>query len=253
MRWPPPGSRHGKSSSAGGSRSRAGARRVDGQHVGKAVEHPARRRRGGRAQNDLQTRARQRFEGPVHPGPVESVPAPAPAATRRIRRSAPMSGQARHARGILGPDLLRPVFGVVAGSERAFQGHKITLCSACPRAETGWTASCPIAARRPSRHPAGPGVPWSRTVSIGHRLRKPGRWVAARRAVFLLQVFRSDHSTPRGPAPFGAPEPPDRIDDRAVGVDPASRWSSQTSHSASAIPRASRGMRQTICSAVSAK
>jgi hypothetical protein len=88
---------------------------VDGQHVGVTVEHPARRRGGGRAQtrsSDPQPSARRR-RGPSSPS--RNAPAPAPAATRRIRRSAPMSGQARPCARRLRP---RPPRASVRGSSR---------------------------------------------------------------------------------------------------------------------------------------
>jgi hypothetical protein len=169
----------------------------------------------------------QHVDGPVQPS--QSVPVPAPAATRRIRRCAPMSGQARHARGVLGPDLLRPVFGVVAGPERAFQGHRITRCSNCPRAEPQRTGSCRIAVHHPS---ASSGRPWRAVVTNRVERSAPpkaGQVGCGTSSAISSTSFPSDHSTPPGPAPFGAPEPPLRIHDRAIGVDPASRWSSQTS------------------------
>ena len=96
---------------------------IDRQHVGVFGQHPARRRGRGRAQHHLQPRLAQRVDGAVEPVPVIAARPPAPSGSRRTRRSAPRSGQARPCGRVLGPLRFGPMFGVIADAQRAFHSQ----------------------------------------------------------------------------------------------------------------------------------
>ena len=112
---------------------------VDGEHVGQLVGHPARRRCGGGAQHDLQPRRAKRFDRPVQPAPVIGAGLRFHPAPRELADADEGEAGLGHAAGVFRPPVLGPVFGVVADAKRAFVGHRITLCSRCPRLpEAAW-------------------------------------------------------------------------------------------------------------------
>ena len=67
---------------------------VPGEHVGVAVEHPARGRGGGGAEHDLEAGGAEGVDGAVEPVEAQVAGGRARAGTRRIRRCGPRGGRA---------------------------------------------------------------------------------------------------------------------------------------------------------------
>ena len=96
--------------------------RIHRQHVGVAVQHPACRGGGGRAQHHLQPMAAQRVNRAVQPFPVIGGGGGFHPCPSEFANTHPCQAKGRHAGGILVPLRLGPMFGVVADAQRAFHG-----------------------------------------------------------------------------------------------------------------------------------
>ena len=105
---------------------------VQRQHVGVAVQHPARRGGSGRAKHHLQALGAKRLDRPVEPGPVEAARFRLHPAPGKFADAHPGQAHARPSGRHPRPIFLRPVFRIIADAKRAF--HRMTCGSGRPLA-----------------------------------------------------------------------------------------------------------------------
>ena len=92
---------------------------IDGRDLGMAIHQPFRRRRGRRAQDDLETRGAERVDRATQPRKFEPPrlrlqPAPGEFADANIANA-----HLAHSSRVVRPQGLRPMFGIVADAEHA--------------------------------------------------------------------------------------------------------------------------------------
>ena len=105
---------------------------IDGQHIGVAVQHPARRGGGGGAQHHLQPLRAQGCNGAVEPAPIVLARLRLHPAPREFADAHPCQADFGHAGCIAGPDGVIPVFRIITNPKPAL--HSATKSSTSPLA-----------------------------------------------------------------------------------------------------------------------
>ena len=90
---------------------------VDRRDVGMLVHQPLRRRRGRRAEHDFEPRSAEDVEGAIEPAPVKVAASRFEARPCEFADAHICDAQFAHAPRVLGPDVLRPMFRIVADAE----------------------------------------------------------------------------------------------------------------------------------------